>query len=503
MARPFAAAVALAVVALAGCGGPTPPTRGALPVVTVEPAATLDAVPAVARVRVRGAAGVKPPALRLFSGDLDSYYVGRIRAADLPSTLLERAVPAIAWDDPTDGSLVLAPSVPLEPGAGYGVAALGWGAVGRFVVTAVPGAYLPRVWPPEGAVEGGKRWVFCGEAPLPPPGRAVMLEPARVTAVVGAGADSAGTDAAHCFHLDLAVGSTHGAAVAPPLLDGVALDPSPVLLARPEDGGAARAGAPLVVGAPGTPSANGCVPGETPFGPACAVVMDDRAVVRNGVEPLLWTLSVTTMSVVVSVDAGERFVVRGFVPSARITVSGTVATLDGAESPVDEELVTEPPRPHVVLNEVLANPSGPDRSQEWVELVNDGDSAVALTGWTLEDGSGASPLPAVTLAPGSFALVVPSAYDIGSLADVPAAAGTLIVRVPELGGGGLSNQGETLRLRDRTGRVVSAFPALAAAKSGVSIARREPWSLDDDASAFGPSAPPGATPGAANVLVMP
>src|SRR5690349_21552317 len=140
MARPSAAPAGLLAVALSGCGGPTPPSRGAVPVVTVEPAAALDAVPAVLRIHVRGATDVEAPALRLFSGELDSYHVGRIRAGELPSTLLERTVRAIAWDDPVDGSLVLAPSVPLEPGSVYGVAALGWGALGRLVVSVVPGA---------------------------------------------------------------------------------------------------------------------------------------------------------------------------------------------------------------------------------------------------------------------------------------------------------------------------------------------------------------------------
>jgi hypothetical protein len=184
-------------------------------------------------------------------------------------------------------------------------------------------------------------------------------------------------------------------------------------------------------------------------------------------------------------------------------VNGAVADLDGDEVPFRVELETREPRAHVVLNEVLANPSGPDKSQEWVELVNDGDSAVALEGWTLEDGSGKVALTPATLAPGAFALVVPAAYDVASLADVPAMAGTLIVRVPELAGGGLSNQGEVLRLRDAAGTLVSQFPAVAASKAGVSIARREPWSLDDDTSVFGPSAPPGASPGAENLLAGP
>jgi hypothetical protein len=109
-------------------------------------------------------------------------------------------------------------------------------------------------------------------------------------------------------------------------------------------------------------------------------------------------------------------------------------------------------------------------------------------------------LPRAKIPPGAYALIVAEAYDVTSDADVAPAAGTLILRVHELGGGGLSNQGEAVRLRDPTGNVVSKFPALAASKPGVSMARRAPTSADDDSTAFGPSAPPGASPGAVNEL---
>jgi len=231
--------------------------------------------------------------------------------------------------------------------------------------------------------------------------------------------------------------------------------------------------------------------------------MDDRVVVRNGSEPLLWTLDLPTTSVVVAAAPSERFVLRGFVPRTEVQVTGSAVDLAGDEVRFDVEVSTAAPRPHVVLNEVLANPNGPDKTEEWVELVNDGDASVALEGWALDDGSGSVILPRATLGPGAFALVVPAGYHVTSAVDVPAAAGTLIVRVAELASGGLSNQGEPLSLRDGAGVTASEFPAIAATRPGVSIARREPSSVDDDASAFGPSAPPGASPGSSNVLERP
>src|SRR5581483_4159874 len=172
--------------------------------------------------------------------------------------------------------------------------------------------------------------------------------------------------------------------------------------------------------------------------------------------------------------------------------------LAGNEMPFAVQVTTLPAQPHLVVNEVLANPNGPDRTSEWVELFNDGTTDVDVTGWSLEDAARGSLLPRGTLPPGGYALVVQQGYDAASRADVPPASGTLILRVPELGGAGLSNNGEALRLRDAAGAVVSQFPALAATKPGVSMARREPRAADDDPTAFGPSAAPGASPGAAN-----
>src|SRR5262249_35088145 len=136
--------------------------------------------------------------------------------------------------------------------------------------------------------------------------------------------------------------------------------------------------------------------------------------------------------------------------------------LDGDEVRFDVEISTAAPRPHVVINEVLANPNGPDKTEEWIELVNDGDASVVLEGWALDDGSGSGILPRVTLGPGAFALIVAAGYHVTTAVDVPAAAGTLIVRVAELASGGLSNQGETLRLQDAAGVTASEFPAIAA-----------------------------------------
>ncbi|HVW23985.1 MAG TPA: lamin tail domain-containing protein [Polyangiaceae bacterium] len=404
---------------------------------------------------------------------------------------------------------MFAPAQRLFSGETYSVGVLGYGILGSFVVRVQSVDYAVRMWPPSFAPDGGKRWVFCGTGPLPPPGEFVYLEPASVTSIVAAGADSFKTSSDRCFRLeamddartavaDASRGDEGGAlasqaasdriAVPPPLLDGIALDPSPVVMDAPETADASDVH---------------CDDGTVALGPGCARVLDDRVIVRNGASPLLWVLSGPTTAVVVAARPGEELALGGLTPGARVSLRGTATDLAGDERVFSAVVTMLPPEPHLVLNEVLANPNGADRTSEWVELVNDGTTAVETGGWSLEDSTRGSPLPRGTLAPGAYALVVPEEYDPSSDADVPPAEGTLILRVHELGGGGLSNQGEALRLRDPNGAVVSQFPALAATKAGVSMARRAPASADDDATAFGASAPPGASPGAPNVLADP
>jgi hypothetical protein len=153
-----------------------------------------------------------------------------------------------------------------------------------------------------------------------------------------------------------------------------------------------------------------------------------------------------------------------------------------------------------VLNEVLANPSGQEPDQEWVEIVNGGSSHFDLAGYILEDSGGEVTLPSAELAPGEHALIVSESYDSASEVDVPPGEGTRLVRVPRLAQSGLSNSGEALRLRSPSGEVVSRFPATPPPKPGVSVARRDPSTLDDDLRGFGYHAGPGQSPGEPNTL---
>jgi hypothetical protein len=245
-----------------------------------------------------------------------------------------------------------------------------------------------------------------------------------------------------------------------------------------------------------TPEAATCASTELRFGAGCATVLDDRVVVRPPAGAVLWTIA-TGSETFVRRSRGERpFVVRPLPTDGRFRV----AVLDASGHRSEEEVAVQPApaRAHLVINEVMANPAGAERAQEWVELFNDGLFPVALGGHALETGAGVVVLPSAVLPPAAFALVVTDAYVDDDGVGPVAAPGTLLLRVPALGQGGLSNDGERLLLRDGAGAVLSTFPAMKA-KSGVSNARVAPEAMDADADSFVPSPNGSATPGAPNV----
>jgi hypothetical protein len=161
-----------------------------------------------------------------------------------------------------------------------------------------------------------------------------------------------------------------------------------------------------------------------------------------------------------------------------------------------------PPEQRVAISEVLANPAGPEPAQEFVELVNLAPHAVDLAGWSLDqgdDGIAANLLPAASLAPGQYAVVVGSKYSLAAIADPAPAPGALVVRVKgTLGGGGLLNSGAPIVLRDASGWLVSSYgghhPTSGSGGSGRSVERTEATACDVRAS-WRPSEQGASTPG--------
>jgi Lamin Tail Domain len=156
-----------------------------------------------------------------------------------------------------------------------------------------------------------------------------------------------------------------------------------------------------------------------------------------------------------------------------------------------------PPLPALAITEVLANPAGSETTQEFVEIYNRGSDTQDLGGLLLADKSGSDVLPQGSLAAGAYAVIVPEGFAADGKDPAPR-DGTLVVRVAgRLGGDGLSNAGEVVRLLTAQGDVISQYggwvDVSATAWSGRSVKRSSPDACDAaDAWSKSPSAP---TPG--------
>jgi hypothetical protein len=247
---------------------------------------------------------------------------------------------------------------------------------------------------------------------------------------------------------------------------------------------------PLQVDGPLAPLALAtCLAGELRFGPGCATVLDDRILGRSAAAPLLWAVHGDGADAVVATGEADPFVVMGLPPSTQVTLDVAVIDAAGRTVRTPFSAMTLSPLPHVEINEVFAWPLGQSPAEQWVEIVNDGPAPAELDGYVLEVGSTAIVLPAATLSPGKFALVVSDAYTAADGPDVAPAPGTLLLTVPHLGPSGLSKKGEVLTLFDASLNPVSSFPAAPKPKQGSSVARRVPSAPDTLGSSFALATP--------------
>ncbi len=486
---------ALALLATAACRPQLEPPEGAggaggaggggTATFALEPAAPADSAPLALRVRIAGAADAD--GVHFVEGDVGPGHLRQLAADDPSAALEKRLLPASVWRD--GGDLVVAPHARLVPGAAYAVAVADRRvAFDLLAVEDEVGLSLLRVWPPEDSVAAVPSAIYCGASTLPPFDVPITLSPSGAAATLARGAASTGAGE-RCARFDASLPIAREEPLIPPPAVEVAsirisIDP-----------------APLFVGdaAPSPVTAAICQPGEIVFGPGCARVSDDRAIVRTPAAPLLWVVAGPGLDLVTTTAASSAFAVHPLPVASAITLQLSVADAAAREVGAEVAVVTASAMPHVVLNEVLSNPVGPDATSEWIELVNDGLSGAPLGGLRVLDVGGSFELPAVTLAPGAFAVLVDEDWVPDPALDAAPAPGALVLRVPKLGQGGLANAGELLRLVDADDAVLSAIPATPSPDAGTSTARREPW-LADAPSSFAPGI---ATPGSPNRLEQP
>jgi len=438
---------------------PQPDPADSAPTISLEPEAPLGAAPVVLRIRLRAgdAEPVAPQRLALVSGEISSAQLGQLARDEPSGALRERMVPSLIWTDP-DGSLVLAPTRALEHGESYALAS-GTPRFQQSITVAVEDALplLALVWPPEGAAAAGVRsGVWCGAAPLSVLAEDVTLEPGQVQGRLRAGAIHSVGD--HCVHLEQ-LASEEPALLPPPLL----LGPGGAELARLEPI-ALRSDAEA---SPLTPVV--CGTDEQRFGPGCLRVSDDRAWLVTPEAPMLWAIADGTRHTVV-VSHGDTLLLGPFEPATVTTLTLETLDLQGNIAVDALRIDTLAAMPHVVINEVLANPVGEEPEQEWVELYNDGSVSAQLGGYLLEDVGGETWLPEVQLGPGEYAVIVNAAFDPTSDYDPLPEADARLVVVGKLGKNG----------------------------AGRSVMRVHPKALDADAASFVLSEEGASTPGAAN-----
>jgi hypothetical protein len=452
-----------------------------------DPPAPSDAVTRVVRIDVALGGASGSPHVFLFEGSLSASQLRDLARPNLTQTLAARTVPALVWTSPED-DVVITPLAALSPATTYTVGvsepALGL----PFMVAAVDAApVLARVWPDPSPALLSAGAVWCAPFALPELDREVTLAPAGSAGRLVRGTGT-GVPAPSCLSW-----FAHADGPAPWAVPAVA--PTWIEL----DGGGTALLEPVQLWPgvpPSPPDPLACDPTEVRFGPGCVTVEDDRIVLRPPEPPILWTIAAhdwgTTMR---KSRAGRSSVVRPFPVDGRYRW----AALDesGRNLEGDVTLTPSPAMTHLVITEVLANPAGIERDQEWVELYNDGGAPIAVGGYALEAGGRSTLLPAGVIAPGSFALVVTEGFVADDGVDPAPAPGTMLLRVSAIGGDGLSNDGERLVLRDADGQTLSAFPAMKG-KSGVSNARVTPDALDGYADSFAPSSNGSATPGRPN-----
>ncbi|MFO0758833.1 MAG: lamin tail domain-containing protein [Byssovorax sp.] len=473
---------------------PAPPSV----TLSIDPPAPLDAAPRVLRLRLSASGSALDPArIALVEGDAGPAQLRQVQRDEISKTLEKRLVPVQIWREEGEGqggaggaaagisALLVAPAIALSPGQRYTLLVAEPAALLSLTIDPDdPAPLLPRLWPPPGGSATASFGLWCGDEPLPFVAIPASLAPAGPAGRIQRGVPGDPALGPRCVHFEAPepLASDEGGLPVPALLDGAStlrLDPRP--LTADADPHPIE---PLL-----------CAEGELPFGPGCATVSDDRLAVRSPGVPLLWAIGGPDLDRVKPTGPEEPFLLTGLAPASAVSLRGAVIDDRGATFRFLFDASTLPPRPHVLLNEVLANPLGAEPQQEWVELYNDGSAEAELGGHVLVDIGGETVLPAGVLAPGGYALVVNSSFVEDDGFDPAPAQGTLILHVPKLGHAGLANAGEPLSLRDAAGSIISRFPPGPKPKAGMSLARLRPDAPDDVPAGFAPSTP---TPGGTN-----
>lgn len=469
----------LAVVACA----PPLDTETATFSIVEESGARLDEIPPVPRLYLWGMASSAPADLWLVRGQLSSVAQKDFRRRDPPQKAADNRVPLAVWSE--GDAWVLAPTIRLVAGQVYSLAALGQGLVAQLTTSEDSGEWLRRVG--NTPVTEDELVFYCPEAPafFQHDGPDTTWESPLPDGVEGGvSADGWGSP---CVRM-VATTTVQHYFIPPARAGEFFIDPEPIAVEPQEPG---RRDPPADTQEQVPPTGPGC------FEYGCFRITDASLELTGREGSYAFELSGDERRFfVVSLQEGSAFRWGPLAPQT--TYSLRVLFLDAADEngAARLELESGPAAARLVLSEVLGDPTGPEPRSEWVELFNAGTHPANLSDFLLADEAGSVPLPDVILKPGAYGLAV--RRDFTSESDVVPAADATPLIVSSLGGNGLRNSGEAIRLLDRQGNVHSAIPALSTTE-GVSLARRELYGGDDPEN-FAAHSPPGCSPGAANAF---
>ncbi len=144
-------------------------------------------------------------------------------------------------------------------------------------------------------------------------------------------------------------------------------------------------------------------------------------------------------------------------PLARAGLLSMAVTDAAGNGARPEPVAVAPSALPLVVTEVLPNPRGAEPAEEWIELQNVGGEARSTLGLALEIDDTRVALPAETLGPGGFALVVSAAFS-GAGPDPAPPPDAILLRLPTARiGPGLTNRRTRIALLDPAGRLVSSY----------------------------------------------
>lgn len=151
------------------------------------------------------------------------------------------------------------------------------------------------------------------------------------------------------------------------------------------------------------------------------------------------------------------------------------------------------------FNEVMYHPAGDDAGMEWVEVHNQMSLNLDISGWRITGGIEFQ-FPTNTVFPaGGYIVIAADPERLRTATSVTNIFGPFSPR--------LSNSGETLRLRNQSGRLLDEMTysdedpwPVGADGSGASLSKRRPFDASSPAANWRVSAQRGGTPGRANFV---